>query len=77
LQEIANNTKKANDLTLRDLTYGGGQLAAQGLSRVEQSSARQVSSPQLNASNDIVRGVEKMIRMYSNSNNLNFSFRRS
>jgi tape measure domain-containing protein len=77
LQEIANNTKKANELTLRDLTYGGGQLAAQGLSRVEQSSARQVSSPQLNASNDIVRGVEKMIRMYSNSNNLNFSFRRS
>jgi len=77
LQEIANNTKKANDLTLRDLTYGGGQLAAQGLSRVEQSSARQVSSPQLNASNDIVRGIEKMIRMYSNSNNLNFSFRRS
>ena len=77
LQEIANNTKKANELTLRDLTYGGGQLAAQGLSRVEQTSARQVSSPQLNASNDIVRGVEKMIRMYSNSNNLNFSFRRS
>ena len=77
LQEIANNTKKANELTLRDLTYGGGQLAAQGLSRIEQSSGRQVSSPQLSASNDIVRGVEKMIRMYSNSNSLNFSFRRS
>ena len=77
LQVIGENTKKQNELTLRNLTYGGGELAAQGLSRVEQTSARQVSSPQLNASNDIVRGVEKMIRMYSNSNNLNFSFRRS
>lgn len=77
LEEIANNTKKQYELTLRDLTYGGGQLAAQGLSRIEQTSARQVSSPQLNASNDIVRGVEKIVRMYSNSNNLNFSFRRS
>jgi tape measure domain-containing protein len=77
LELISNNTKKANELTLRDLTYGGGQLAARGLSRVEQSANRQVSSPQLNASNDIVRGIEKMIRMYSNSNNLNFSFRRT
>lgn len=77
LEIISNNTKKANELTLRDLTYGGGQLAARGLSKVEQSANRQVSSPQLNASNDIVRGIEKMIRMYSNSNSLNFSFRRT
>jgi hypothetical protein len=59
------------------MTYGGGQLAAQGLSAVQMSSNRGVSSPQINASNDIVRGVEKIVRGYSNSNNLNFSFRRS
>lgn len=77
LQIIGENTKKQNELTLRNLTYGGGELAAQGLSAVERSGFRSVSSPQISASNDIVRGVEKIVRAYSNSNNLNFSFRRS
>ena len=77
LELIVQNTSKANEMTLRNMTYGGGQLAAQGLSAVQMSSNRGVSSPQINASNDIVRGVEKIVRGYSNSNNLNFSFRRS
>ena len=77
LELIVQNTQKANELTLRNMTYGGGQLAAQGISAVQMSSNRNVSSPQINASNDIVRGVEKIVRGYSNSNNLNFSFRRS
>lgn len=77
LELIVQNTKVANELTLRNLTYGGGQLAAQGISAVQMSANRNVSSPQINASNDIVRGVEKIVRGYSNSNNLNFSFRRS
>jgi hypothetical protein len=77
LELIVQNTSKDNEMTLRNLTYGGGQLAAQGLSAVQMSSNRGVSSPQINASNDIVRGVEKIVRGYSNSNNLNFSFRRS
>ena len=77
LDLIQQNTKTQNEITLRNLTYGGGELAAQGLSAVEMSGFRSVSSPQINASNDIVRGIEKIVRGYSNSNNLNFSFRRS
>ena len=77
LDLIAQNTKTQNELTLRNMTYGGGELAAQGISAVQMSGFRSVSSPQINASNDIVRGVEKIVRGYSNSNNLNFSFRRS
>ena len=77
LSLIVQNTQKANELTLRNLTYGGGQLAAQGISDVQMSSNRSVKSPQINASNDITRGVEKIVRGYANSNNLNFSFRRS
>jgi tape measure domain-containing protein len=77
LSLIVQNTQKANELTLRNLTYGGGQLAAQGVSAVEMSGYKSVGTPGINASNDIVRGVEKIVRGYSNSNNLNFSFRRS
>lgn len=77
LDLIQQNTKTQNELTLRNMTYGGGELAAQGISAVQMSGFRSVSSPQINASNDIVRGVEKIVRGYSNSNNLNFSFRRS
>jgi hypothetical protein len=77
LELIQQNTKTANEITLRNLTYGGGQLAAQGISAVQMSGNRTVSSPQISASNDIVRGIEKIVRGYSNSNNLNFSFRRS
>jgi hypothetical protein len=77
LDLIQQNTKTANEINLRNLTYGGGQLAAQGISAVQMSGNRTVSSPQISASNDIVRGIEKIVRGYSNSNNLNFSFRRS
>lgn len=77
LDLIQQNTKTQNEITLRNLTYGGGELAAQGLSAVQMSGFRSVSSPGINASNDIVRGVEKIVRGYSNSNNLNFSFKRS
>ena len=77
LQKIEQHTKTQNEITLRNLTYGGGELAAQGLSAVQMSGFRSVSSPGINASNDIVRGVEKIVRGYSNSNNLNFSFKRS
>jgi hypothetical protein len=77
LDLIQQNTKTQNEITLRNLTYGGGELAAQGLSAVQMSGLRSVSSPGINASNDIVRGVEKIVRGYSNSNNLNFSFKRS
>ena len=77
LELIVQNTKTQNELTLRNMTYGGGELAAQGISAVQMGGFRSVSSPQINATNDIVRGVEKIVRGYSNSNNLNFSFRRS
>jgi hypothetical protein len=77
LELISQNTQKANELTLRNLTYGGGQLAQQGISQVQMASNRSVKSPQISATNDISRGVEKMIRGYTNSNNLNFSFRRA
>ena len=77
LELISQNTQKANELTLRNLTYGGGQLAALGISQVQMASNRSVKSPQISATNDISRGVEKMIRGYTNSNNLNFSFRRA
>jgi len=77
LDLIQQNTKTQNEITLRNLTYGGGQLAAQGISAVQMSGNRTVSSPQISATNDIVRGIEKIVRGYSNSNNLNFSFRRS
>ena len=77
LDQIRDNTKKANELTLRNLSYGGGQLASEGISAVQMSANRSVKSPQINASNDITRGVEKIVRGYTNSNNLNFSFRRS
>ena len=77
LELIQQNTKTQNELTLRNMTYGGGELAAQGISAVQMGGFRSVSTPQINATNDIVRGVEKIVRGYSNSNNLNFSFRRS
>jgi hypothetical protein len=77
LEKINQNTKTQNEITLRNLTYGGGELAAQGLSAVQMSGFRSVGSPGVNAGNDIVRGVEKIVRGYSNSNNLNFSFKRS
>jgi hypothetical protein len=77
LDIIAQNTTKANELSLRNMTYGGGVLASQGISEAQMARNRSVKSPQISATNDISRGVEKMIRSYNNSNNLNFSFRRA
>ena len=77
LDLIQDNTKKANELTLREFTYGGGILAQQGVSPVQMSTGRQVSSPQINATDDISRGFQKMMRGYTTSNNQNLSFRRS
>lgn len=77
LQLIVQNTSKANELTLRNMTYGGGQLASQGISAVQMSGFRSAKSPQINASNDIVRGVEKLNRSQIMSNNLNFNYRRA
>ena len=77
LSLIVQNTSKANELTLRNMTYGGGQLASQGISSVQMSGFRSAKSPQINASNDIVRGVEKLNRSQNMSNNLNFNFRRA
>ena len=77
LEMIATNTKKMEEYTLRNLTYGGGQLAKEGISAVQMSGYQGVSSPQISGNNDIVRGIQKIVREYSNSNNLNFSFRRS
>lgn len=81
LDLIVQSTQKQVELTLRNLTYGGGELAAQGLSSVQMQNSktygRATSSPVINATNDITRGVEKIVRGYSGSNNLNFNFRRS
>ena len=77
LELIVQNTGKANELTLRNMTYGGGQLAAQGISAVQMSNYRSVASPRINATNDISRGVKKEVNATTNSNFLNFSARRS
>jgi hypothetical protein len=77
LDQIRDNTKKANELTLREFTFGGGILAQQGVSPVQMSSGRQISTPQINATDDISRGFQKAIRGYASSNNQNLSFRRS
>lgn len=77
LDLIQDNTKKANELTLREFTFGGGILAQQGVSAIQMSSGRQISTPQINATDDISRGFQKAIRGYASSNNQNLSFRRS
>jgi hypothetical protein len=77
LDLIQDNTKKANELTLREFTYGGGILAQQGVSPVQRNSYNGVSSPQINATDDFSRGFQKVMRGYSTSNNQNLSFRRS
>ena len=77
LESIAKNTQKANELTLREFTFGGGLLAQQGVSPVQMSTGRQISTPQINATDDISRGFQKAIRGYASSNNQNLSFRRS
>jgi hypothetical protein len=77
LELIVQNTSKANELTLRNLTYGGGMLAAEGVSAVQMANYRTVSSPRINATNDINRGIKKEVNATVGSNFLNFSPRRS
>jgi tape measure domain-containing protein len=77
LSLIVQNTSKANELTLRNMTYGGGQLAAEGVSSVQMANYRTVSSPRINATNDINRGIKKEVNATIGSNFLNFSPRRS
>ena len=77
LELIVQNTSKANELTLRNMTYGGGQLAAEGVSSVQMANYRTVSSPRINATNDINRGIKKEVNATIGSNFLNFSPRRS
>jgi hypothetical protein len=77
LEMIVQNTSKANELTLRNMTYGGGMLAAEGVSSVQMANYRSVSSPRINATNDMVRGIKKEVNATVGSNFLNFSPRRS
>lgn len=77
LKKIEDHTRVNAEATLRNLTYGGGLLAAQGISNVELQGMRRVGSPQISASNDISRGVVKLIRGYQSSNSLNINPRRA
>ena len=77
LELIQDNTKKANELTLREFSYGGGILAQQGVSPIQRNMFTGVSTPQINATDDFSRGMQKAMRGYSSSNNQNQSFRRS
>jgi hypothetical protein len=78
LEMIESHTKQTSEATLRNMTYGGGMLAAQGMSDLQLSGMRRgVGSPLINASNDINRGVEKLVRGFQVSNSLNVSFRRA
>jgi hypothetical protein len=77
LEMIESHTKQTSEATLRNMTYGGGMLAAQGISNVEMRGYNRVSSPQISASNDIVRGVEKLYKGFQVSNSLNINPRRA
>jgi hypothetical protein len=77
LELIENHTRQTSEFSLRNMTYGGGMLAAQGISNVEMRGYNRVSSPQISASNDIVRGVEKLYKGFQVSNSLNINPRRA
>ena len=77
LELIENHTKQTSEATLRNLTYGGGMLAAQGISNVEMRGYGRVGSPQISASNDISRGVIKLIKGQQVANSLNINPRRA
>lgn len=77
LDLIESHTKQTSEATLRNLTYGGGMLAAQGISNVEMRGYGRVGSPQISASNDISRGVIKLIKGQQVSNSLNINPRRA
>ena len=78
LDLIESHTRQTSEATLRNMTYGGGMLANQGISDLQLSGLRRgAGSPLINASNDINRGVEKLVRGFQVSNSLNVSFRRA
>jgi len=78
LDLIESHTKQTSEATLRNMTYGGGMLAAQGISDLQLNGFRRgAGSPQISASNDINRGIEKLVRGFQVSNSLNVSFRRA
>jgi len=77
LNMIENHTKQTSEATLRNLTYGGGMLAAQGISNTEMRGYGRVGSPQISASNDISRGVIKLIKGHQVTNSLNINPRRA
>lgn len=78
LDLIESHTRQTSEFTLRNATYGGGMLAAQGISETQLwGMKRGAGSPQINASNDIVRGIEKIVRGFQTSNSLNVNIRRS
>jgi hypothetical protein len=77
LELIENHTRQTSEATLRNLTYGGGMLAAQGISNLEIRGFGRVGSPQISASNDITRGVIKLIKGHQVANSLNINPRRA
>jgi hypothetical protein len=77
LDMIESHTKQTSEATLRNMTYGGGMLAAQGISNVEMRGFGRVGSPQISASNDISRGVIKLIKGHQVTNSLNINPRRA
>jgi len=74
---IESHTKQTSEATLRNMTYGGGMLAAQGISNTEMRGFGRVGSPQISASNDISRGVIKLIKGHQVTNSLNINPRRA
>lgn len=75
LDLIEKHTKVNAEATLREMTFGGGVLGANAVSKVEMS--RGISSPSLTSANDIVRGFDKMIRGYIVANAFNYNIRRA
>lgn len=77
LDMIESHTKQTSEATLRNMTYGGGMLAAQGISAMEIRGFGRVGSPQISASNDISRGVIKLFKGQQVANSLNINPRRA
>jgi hypothetical protein len=75
LQRIAEHTKSA-DMSLREMTFGGGALGGRALSSIEMY-GRSIFAPATNATSDLEKGITKIIRTYNSNNNLNLNFRRS
>lgn len=75
LENIESHTKTA-EMSLRELTYGGGVLGGAALSKSELYS-RNINAPQTSWTNDLDKGILKLVRTFSNNNNLNLNFRRA